>query len=284
MLVIFLKILIYPLSILPLWLIRVKLYPFYIAIAYIVKYRQKVILKNLKIAYPNQSETFYKQTLKGFYKHFYLLICEGIKSFTISKKAIVKRFKIDEGIIKNHAKSGKSVVMVFGHYNNWEWPALAAPLQITPQLVAIYQPVKNKALNNWIKANRSRFGAILVSTKEVNEFYKNNKQIIANAFIADQSPPGTKTGVWVDFFGRKTLFLAGAAAKAKELNQAIIYVYTKRTKPGYYTMYTQELCSNPQNFTVEELTQEYAHRLEQQIKENPSEYLWSHNRWKHKFG
>lgn len=283
MLGILLKILIYPISILPFWLIRIKLFPFYILIAHVLKYRQKVILKNLKIAYPNESELFYKQTLKGFYKHLYLLICEGIKSFTISKKNILNRFKIDEGIIKEYATNGKSVVMVFGHYNNWEWPALAAPFQITPQLVAIYQPVKNKQIDNWIKANRSRYGAILVSTKTVNEFYKNNTQIIANAFIADQSPSNKKSGVWVDFFGRKTLFLAGAAAKAIELNQPMVYVYTKRTKPGYYTMYVENLCSNPRDFTVEELTQDYAHRLEQQIKENPSEYLWSHNRWKHEF-
>lgn len=280
MLSILLKILIYPLSILPLRLLRIKLFPFYILLAYVLKYRRKVIIKNLKIAFPNENETFYKETLKGFYKHLYLLICEGVKSFTISKKAIVKRFQIAEGAVGTNAKNGKNTVMVFGHFNNWEWPALAAPLQITPQLVAIYQPIKNKQINQWIKANRSRFGAILISTKEVNEFYKNNTQIIANAFIADQSPSNKKSGIWVDFFGRKTLFLAGAAAKAIELNQPMVYVYTKRVKPGYYTMYVEELCSNPKKFTVEEITQNYAKRLEQQIKENPSEYLWSHNRWK----
>lgn len=279
-----LKIIIYPLSLLPLAVIRFLLLPVKLFLEHILKYREKVILKNLKIAFPNEEIKFYKQIQKGFYKNLHQLISESIKSFTISLKNADKRIPVlNPEVMNQYADNQQDAIMVFGHFNNWEWTMFTGIDKLRHQRVALYQPLKNKAINNWIKENRARIGAILVSTKEVKEFYNQNKKLVSVAFIADQSPSRNGNGIWVNFFGRKTLFVSGFAATAIKRNNPILFIDIQRKSKGFYEIKIEDLVPNPTLLSIEEIVQKFAVRLEKQIKENPESWLWSHNRWKHEF-
>ena len=279
-----LKIIIYPLSILPLGLIRILLYPIKLILKYVLKYRQKVVLKNLKIAFPTYTDAQRNKLLNGFYDNLYFLITESVKSFTMPEKEAAKRMRVlNPEALDHYQEIGQSTIMMFGHFNNWEWTPLSCASQIKHQITAIYQPLKNKAVNDWIMHNRSRTGVIMMSTKETKEFYENNKLCISNTFIGDQSPSRKGSGAWVDFFGRKTLFLVGAAVNAKKQNHPIVFIDIQRVKNGYYEITIEPLVDHPDKFSVQEITQKFASRLEQQIKANPESYLWSHNRWKHDY-
>lgn len=279
-----LKIFIYPLSILPLWLLRALLFPFKFLLKHVFKYREKVILKNLALAYPNESQKFYRKIQFDFYDNLFFLISESIKSFTISQKEAARRMKVlNPEILDKYAQRNQSAIMAFGHFSNWEWTPLACPSQIKHQIASIFQPLKNKAINDWILNNRSRTGVIMMSTKETNNFYKKNTLCIANAFIADQSPSKKGSGVWVDFFGRKTLFLVGMAVQAKKQNHPIVFIDIQRIEKGMYTISIEDLVPEPNSLSVKEIAQKFASRLEKQIKANPGNWLWSHNRWKHHF-
>ena len=281
MILLLLKIIIYPLSLLPLKLIKLLLYPVKLTLQYILKYRDKVISKNLKIAFPNETEVFYKKVKRDFYSNFYQLICESIKSFTLSVKNADKRIPTlnPEGMNK-FAERNQEIIMLFGHFNNWEWTMFTGVDTLKHQRVAIYQPLKNAKINSWIKKNRSRLGAILISTKEVKDFYASNQKLVSVAFIADQSPARNGSGVWVDFFNRKTFFTTGFAATAKKRNVPAVFVNIQRVTDGYYEITTEDLIPNPSELSIEEMVQKFATRLELQIKENPGSWLWSHNRWK----
>ena len=281
---ILLKIFIYPLSLFPLWLIRALFSPFKFILKHVLKYREKVILKNLALAFPNESNPFYQKVQNDFYDNLFFLISESIKSFTISQKEAARRMKVlNPELLNQYAEMNQSAIMVFGHYSNWEWTPLACPSQIKHQITAIFQPLKNKAINDWILHNRSRTGVIMMSTKETNEFYEKNSLCVANTFIADQSPSKKGSGVWVDFFGRKTLFLVGMAVQAQKQNHPIVFIDIQRIAKGMYTITIEDLVAEPNNWSVEEIVQKFACRLEQQIKANPGNWLWSHNRWKHHF-
>lgn len=279
-----LKIIIYPLSIFPLSLIRILLIPIKIVLKYILKYREGVVLKNLHIAFPTNSAEQQKVLLNNFYDNLYFLITESVKSFTMPEAEAAERMKVlNPQVIDKYAEDGQSVLMVFGHFNNWEWTPLSCASQIKHQITAIYQPLKNKAINDWIMKNRSRTGVIMMSTKETKDFYANNQLCITNTFIADQSPSKKGSGVWVDFFGRKTLFLVGAAKTAIKEDHPVLFIDIQRVRPGFYEINIEQLAENPRELSVEEITQRFASRLEKQIKENPGNYLWSHNRWKHSY-
>ena len=91
-------ILIYPLivfiSILPFRILYLVSDFFYLILFYILGYRKKAIMSNLKIAFPEKSDTELKRIMKKFYHHFLDIFMEMIKTFTISNKEILKRFKL----------------------------------------------------------------------------------------------------------------------------------------------------------------------------------------------
>lgn len=279
-----LKIIIYPLSLLPLFLIRALLYPIKFILEHFIKYRESVILKNLAIAFPTESINYYRKVQSEFYDNLFFLITESIKSFTISEKEAAWRMKVlNPEVLDQYAEVNQSAIMAFGHFANWEWTPLACTSQIKHQIAAIFQPLKNKEVNEWILENRSRTGVLMMSTKETNEFYAKNDLCIANTFISDQSPSKNGSGVWVDFFGVKTLFLAGMAIHAKKQEHPIVFIDIQRMQKGMYEITIEELVSNPSDYSAEEIVQKFAHRLELQIKANPGNWLWSHNRWKHNY-
>ena len=279
-----LKLFIYPLSLLPLRAIRTILYPVKFLLKYILNYRKAIVLKNLQIAFPNKEQIFYQKVLSQFYENLFFLITESVKSFTISEKEAARRMQVlNPEVLDVYAEKGQSTIMMFGHFNNWEWTPLSCPSQIKHQIAAIYQPLKNKLINDWIMNNRSRTGVIMMSTKETNSFYANNQLCISNTFIADQSPSKKGGGEWVNFFDRKTLFLAGAAVQAQRNEHPVVFIDIQRTSAGYYTINIDPLALNPAKLSTNEITQRFATRLEQQIIANPGSWLWSHNRWKHDF-
>lgn len=271
-------------SVLPLNILYFSLLPLKWLLKYVIRYRKAIVLKNLHIAFPNQNEAFYRSTLAAFYDNLYQITVESIKAFTLAEKQAAQQMKVlNPELLNAYADNGQSVIMVFGHFNNWEWTPLACVSQIKHQIAAIYQALKHEGFNAWIKENRSRTGCILMSTKETKNFYATNTQCIANTFIADQSPSKNGSGEWVDFFGRKTLFLAGPAVTAIQQNHPVVFVDIQRIKKGNYTIQLDVLCEQPQASSVHEITQKLASRIEKQIRQHPGSYLWSHNRWKHHY-
>ena len=88
----------------------------YLILYYLIGYRKKVVLDNLKLVFPNKSKQEIKQISKRFYHHFCDMIFESIKSLTISEKEILNRFKfanIEE--LKQYEASNQSVILMCGH-------------------------------------------------------------------------------------------------------------------------------------------------------------------------
>jgi Kdo2-lipid IVA lauroyltransferase/acyltransferase len=283
--VILLKAIIYPVSFLP---FRV-LYAISRVIAFIlhhlISYRKKVVMQNLQRCFPEMSNEERKATAAKFYHFLAGMLVEGIKSFSLSLKKSVERCHINNPeLLDKYFEEGRNVVLVFGHNENWEWPALACNTQLKHRIAAIYKPVKNPHLNQWIKENRSRYGCLLLSMKETYPYYESNpNELTANAFIADQNPGNVNNAIWVDFFGSPTAFISGPARVARKFNLPIVFVDILETQQGYYTIDVEHLVKNPLELSETEITQKFATRLETKIKNNPANWLWSHKRWKHKF-
>ena len=55
-----------------------------------------------------------------------------------------------------------------------------------------------------------------------------------------------------------------------------------KIKDGYYTISFEVIDENPKTSKTGDITNKFFKRLEKKIKEEPNNYLWSHNRWKHK--
>ncbi len=245
-------------------------------------YRGHIVASNLRKAFPNKSTSERKLIKRQFYKHFCDLMMESLKLFTIPQKEVVKRFKIMNPEIFEYLKSrNKSAILVGGHYQNWEYFAVASAPQITHKLLGIYTPITNSYLGPVFAASRSRFGLVLVPKKQVKAYFeKYNDQLTVTTFAVDQCPRKHQKVYWTKFLGIDTAVHYGAEKYAKEYNYAVIYGSAIKTKRGHYELRFELLEEAPNQTAEGELTKKHTQKLEQQIVAAPQYWLWTHKRWK----
>lgn len=281
---VFFYILIFLMAIMPFFI----LYLFSDLLAFLIgrvfKYRKKVILKNLKACFPDKSEVEIRKMLPAIYRNLTDNILEGIKAFSMSKRQIVKRHKIiNPQLIEDYYKQDKSIIAVTGHYNNWEWGSLSASLQTDYNVVALYKPLSNKYIDSFVRWSRQRCGTFLSSIQNTsNTFNKYKDTPTAYLMAADQSP-GRKyldKAFWIDFMGKDTAFLHGPEKYAKTNDYPVVYIDVQRIKRGFYEIELISLADHPKETKDGEITALFAKKLESVILKDPSNWLWSHNRWK----
>ncbi len=277
---------IYLLSYLPMPVLYLKSTGFYFFVYYILKYRKKVVLENLKNSFPNKTEAEIKKISKEFYKHFCDVIFETIKNVSISEKELMKRCPFTETgkkIFNDFAEKKQSVVVVIGHCGNWEWSALSYQIHFKQILVGAYHPLSNKVFDSFVLKLRSKFGATIVSMKEFYPYLLNNRnENCTIGLIADQSPP-KEGATWVNFLNRETAFFSGPEKIAAKFNYPVVYVHVTKIKRGYYECDVKKVVDSGQEFKQGEITQKHVKLLEENIIQQPAYWLWSHKRWKHKF-
>jgi KDO2-lipid IV(A) lauroyltransferase len=173
------------------------------------------------------------------------------------------------------------VIIVTGHYGNWEWGALSPALQTRFQIVGFYKPLKNERIDKFARKNRSRYGTHLAPIRETTKTFQDNRgKAVIYLMAADQSPSNREMAYWVNFLGRDTAFLHGPEKHARINNYPVVYVAIRRVKRGFYELLLSVLAEDPSTLPDGEITRRYAEQLELLIKEDPANWLWSHKRWK----
>ncbi|MDB0006413.1 hypothetical protein N9E30_00490, partial [Flavobacteriales bacterium] len=104
----------------------------------ILGYRKKVVLSNLSNSFPHKSEEEIKNIAHDFYRYFGRLLAESLKLFSINKAVLSKRVSFkNDNLIRNYLNENRDVIVVMGHYGNWEWGLLATSMHFNNQMVAI---------------------------------------------------------------------------------------------------------------------------------------------------
>jgi KDO2-lipid IV(A) lauroyltransferase len=100
-------------------------------------------------------------------------------------------------------------------------------------------------------------------------------------FIADQNPSDPKRVSWNDFLNRKTAFFKGPEFVARRYNNLVYFGEIIKLKRGYYEIKMKLAFEHPNETKEGELTEAYVRFLEDSIKRQPENWVWSHRRWKH---
>lgn len=251
---------------------------------HVVKYRRKVVHKNLKIAFPNKSPKELKTIEKGFYHHFTDFIFESIKSISISEKDVLSRTSIKNvEMLDKYYKQNKNVLVVCGHYNNWEFYALSLPKQLKHTTYSLYQPLKNKFFDRILLNSRKRNGMNLIKTRDIFTFFQEkNDNPKLMVIVNDQSPTNKQKAYWNTFLNQETGWNIGPEKLAKKFNYVVLFGHSKKIKRGVYEVEFSLVTETPQQTNDEYITDKYSAILEDIIKKKPEFWLWSHKRWKHK--
>ncbi|OEK06586.1 lysophospholipid acyltransferase family protein [Roseivirga misakiensis] len=249
----------------------------------IIRYRVSVVHKNLTNSFPDKSPSEIKQLQNDFYRHFCDIMLESFKIFSISEKEAKERFvALNPEILKPYFDRGQSVILVGGHYNNWEMLAVGLDCYIDHQSVAIYHRMKNEFMNEKALQSRSKYGLKMISRQEVKDFFAQSKDLTVTIFGADQSPSIAKKVYWTNFLNQETAVMFGVEKFALEKNLPVVYGAISKVKRGHYEFTMEVLIEDPSQCAHGEITEAHTRRLEKQILEDPQYWLWSHKRWKRK--
>ena len=271
-----------PISYLPKYFLYIFSNLLYVFLGRVLKYRKKIIHKNLKNSFPEKSENEIFEIRNNFYKHFCDLIVESFSGFSISRKSIEQKITIkNQDLLNEFAVKGQNIILIGGHYNNWEMTAQRMPLVFKHELFAIYKPIKNKFYDRKMKSSREKFGLNMISMKETKAYFTNETGTPrAIIFGSDQSPSNSKKAYWTKFLNQDSAFLYGAEKYAKSFNWPVIYVSINKIKRGEYLVEYQLITQKPKEESYGEIIKKFAFLLESDIKNQPEYWLWTHNRWK----
>lgn len=269
------------LSLLPMWALYLISDVLYFLLRHVFAYRKEVVESNLRHAFPDwDTEQLAAETNK-YYKHLADIMVETVKLGSASSGFIERRcsFK-NPDVFNDLVARGQSFLIIMGHTGNWEWAGASTKLHFPLNMQAIYRPLSNKAIDHYYRWLRSRFGSRPVAMSDAFEAIASCSAVCATAFIADQAASPEKA-LWTYFLNRPAAVFRGIEVIARKTNQPVVFANLLKTGRGFYTIELELLSENPAATDKGEITRRHVRRLEECIRQQPFNWLWSHKRWKH---
>lgn len=260
----------------------------YFPLYHIVRYRRKIVRKNLTESFPDKAPDEIIRLEKKFYHFFIDMTLESCKLATITPEEMGKRIKlINLELINGMLREGKSISVYLGHYGNWEWISSIGLWFYEGTVVAqIYRKLRNKPMDKIMKKLRERMGNVCVDMHKTVRFMADaatDHRPYAIGFIADQSPKKRESKYFIPFLNHTVPVLTGTEKVTKHYGYKAVFICMRRIKRGYYECEFTSLHDNPQSLPDFELTNLYFKKLENEILQHPEFYLWTHNRFKHAY-
>jgi KDO2-lipid IV(A) lauroyltransferase len=248
---------------------------------YIFPYRKNTVMLNLSRSFPEKNEKEINLIMRDFYRLLTDNVAEIIKSFSISAIEQAKKVSVTGmELIENQLLNNKHVIICMGHCGNWEILNILSQ-QAPANMYAVYKPLRNNVVDRLFLILRSRFGMRPVQTKSVvRHILTNKKNPSIYLFVADQCPKQVEEKYRVMMLNQKTSMFSGVEKLARSTNAAVMYMHVTRKDRGKYEIAYKPICIESKNTDETEIIKQYSVFLEQNIRERPSDWLWTHKRWK----
>ena len=258
---------------------------FYIIFFHFVRYRRDVVDQNLANSFPEKSKNERDLIASKYYHHLCDCFLETLYFDRITNEKAMERVKfLNPEMANDYMDQGKSVIILMGHYNNWEcfnsWG-----LHTTHRSYAIYKKLRNTAFGKFYNHLRSRFGSVpLERALTFRQLMDDSHEGIPglSLFLIDQSPRVFDIQYWTSFLNQETAIIVGPEKVAHKLNAAVLFGNTRKTKRGFYEVEFVLITDTAKTSPKFEITEISTRLLEKLIVENPEFWLWSHRKWKFK--
>jgi KDO2-lipid IV(A) lauroyltransferase len=250
---------------------------------YVVRYRRDLVRRSLTTSFPEKLKTEISKIEREYYRNLCDYAVETIKLLTISKSELASRVVFKNASILGKFKSNnQSVLLLASHQFNWEWLLASGNFSLPIAIDFVYQPIETSFTEKFLLACRTRFGAYPIKRNELaREIVKRKDVLRGVAIIADQYPGQARDKKFLTtFLHQETAFFYGTNQLAILTQYPIHYAEIRKIKRGYYEVTLIELAAPPYTKQTDEIIERYVKAAEKIIREYPSGWLWSHNRWK----
>ena len=254
---------------------------------YVIRYRRSVILENLIKSFPDKNPEEILKLMSSYYRHLADITLETIKLRSISPATLTDRVKFT-GLehLDNAFDHHQGVIVALAHFGCWEWIGQAIGLVSHHTGYGIIKPLSNEYFNNYMESIRNRFtaGSTIPFLQTYRTLVRHRKEG-HNAFYlvaADQTPHVNEISYWTNFLHQDTPFYLGIEKMAVSLDLSVVYLEFHRVGRGRYLCKFSPLTNDPKSTASSEIVETYIRMLEKSIISDPSNWLWSHRRWKNK--
>ena len=250
----------------------------------IIRYRRDVVYDNLQRAFPEKQDKEIRRISKAYYRNLAQVVVETIKVLTAKKEVLKRRIEFHNlDIYEDYLRNGSSVFILASHMCNWEWVATGFRLYSAYEATGVYKPLKSDLFDRLLIAVRNRFSNTPLIPKDiaVKEILRTHKDCKGYGLAADQSPAASDAKYWTRFLGRETAFFTGPKFLTELTGMPAIYADMQRTGKGKYSITVSKIAEPPYDANDNPVLERFVRTLEKSVRESPSDWLWSHKRWKH---
>ncbi len=249
----------------------------------ILRYRYQVIIQNLSRSFPDKNYKEIREIAHNFYRHFFDIFAEVIKSQALNSDQAKIRFNIENPeLISDYHSKGINVIAMAGHRGNWELVTMM-PLFFSFSIYTLYKPLTSKVMESLMGRIRKRFGLKLLPMNRAGRFILGKKDYPAlYLFVGDQSPSHKDPEYCFNFLNQPSLMFTGGAKLAKATSSAVVYFSINKIKRGYYSVKFTTIAEPHEGINEKSILERFVKMLEEDIRLQPAFWLWSHKRWKHK--
>ncbi len=256
----------------------------YLIVYKLVRYRRKVVRKNLRNSFPQKDSNELLKIEKEFYRHFCDYFVETIKTLRITDEEIRERMVFENlDVVEELTKNGNSCLMSLGHYGNWEWvPSIIMHLPERIKLGMVYKRLSSQDFDDLFLRIRARFGPKAIEMKSIYRTIVRNRNegvTMLIGFLNDQRPRKHANEYWLEFLNQDTLAQTGMERIASQMGFAVAYLDIVKVKRGHFKCSVSAITPDASKEDEHVVTDAYTRKLEQTIINNPAYYLWTHNKW-----
>jgi Kdo2-lipid IVA lauroyltransferase/acyltransferase len=246
--------------------------------------RRDTVEENLRIAFPQRSAEWLESTTRAAYEHLGREAAAMLRLSKLDPKAVIAK-TITHGWdeLEGALSLGRGIILVTGHYGNWEIAAAAVAARGLP-IGAIVRRQGNRLVDERLQQLRRNLGVETIyqgqAPARVPRILRSNGVV---GIVGDQD--ARRSGVFVPYFGRLASTHRGPALFALRLGAPVFSCIARRL-PGSDVRYEVrgrrvafESTGNVDE-DVRALTTELSRRLEEEVRVAPEQYFWFHKRWK----
>ena len=248
---------------------------------------RKRALDNLRASFPEKTEQWIEQVGRRSFEQLVMLAVDVLFVPRLVKTSNRRRYSQFKSVerAKWMMKEGRGLLMVTGHYGNFEILGYILGL-FGFNIYSIARPLDNKYINKYLYGVRRRKGQKIIDKKGAAELMPRLTADGATlCFIADQD--AGRKGIFVDFFGRKASTYKSIGLVAITNNVPIVVGYSRRIGNRFFFEIAATRIILPEEWADKDdpllwVTAEYTKAIERFIREDPTQYWWLHRRWKHR--
>ena len=246
---------------------------------------KNIIKKNIKIGLGNIDAMKEKEIINGMWSNIGRTFAEYmfLKDFKFNKTNFDHINIIGTKYLDEIKKSNEPVIFYSGHLANFELMAMELD-KFGVKCMAIYRPLNNFLLNPLMEYLRMKYicpNQIPKGRMGMREIINKIKNGYSIALMVDQR---VGEGLRVPFFNLPALTTTVPAQLALKYNCKLVPISLERKGDINFEMTVHEPYKTDKTKDADQDTKNITLKINQVIEKmiikNPTQWLWSHNRWK----